>query len=531
MNSSTPCVIYEDAHLLVVRKPPGLNTHAADPFKPEGVYDWIRNREAHWAGIGIVHRLDKETSGVLVFPKTALAKKSLTEQFAGRRVKKEYLFLTDRNPSGLPSTMCTGIVRKGEVYAVKRTPAKSEEAITTFFSAEKRGAMFLVRAEPLTGKTHQVRVHAAAAGIPVLGDTRYGGTSADRIYLHAAELKFQHPSSGEEVCFSLPQDFEGLPWMSLREAVISPELTGAYRLFNGESVEFTGWNIDRFGEYALSEAESALTSRQHEVLERIRRELSLKGIYHKTLLKHVRRTDSEDASPECVLGEAAPDSWVVKENALKFRISFSAGYSTGLFLDQRDNRRRLLEGHVAAGFPPIEYTDGAEVLNTFAYTCGFSVCAAKAGALVTSVDLSKKYLDWGRANFIANDLNPERHQFLYGDVFDWIKRLFKKGSRFNVVILDPPTFSTSKKTGVFRAEKDYGRLVRNVVRLLEPRGVVLASTNMVRMAPEKLLRHVRDGVAAEGRRIENEFFAPPPPDFPIGKKEPLPMKSFWLRIG
>src|SRR5207245_1705193 len=145
---------------------------------------------------------------------------------------------------------------------------------------------------------------------------------------------------------------------------------------------------------------------------------------------------------------------------LQFGLSFAEGYSVGLFLDQRDNRRRLLVNHIAAHFPLFQNSaSGAEVLNTFAYTCGFSVCAAKAGARTTSIDLSKKYLEWGKRNFSANQIDPAQHEFLYGDVFDWLRRFVKKQRRFDVIVLDPPSFSRSKEKGPFQSEKDYAILV------------------------------------------------------------------------
>src|SRR5471032_2518646 len=91
-----PCVIFEDEHLLVVAKPASWNTHAPSPFAGEGIYDWLKHREPHWASLAILHRLDKETSGVMVFGKTPLANKSLTEQFTDRSVRKKYLLLTDK---------------------------------------------------------------------------------------------------------------------------------------------------------------------------------------------------------------------------------------------------------------------------------------------------------------------------------------------------------------------------------------------------------------------------------------------------
>src|SRR6187401_223811 len=93
-----PCVLHEDEHLLVVNKPAGWNTHAPSPYSGEGIYDWLKHREPRWASLAIIQRLDKETSGVMVFGKTTLANRSLTAQFAERTVQKRYLLLADRAP-------------------------------------------------------------------------------------------------------------------------------------------------------------------------------------------------------------------------------------------------------------------------------------------------------------------------------------------------------------------------------------------------------------------------------------------------
>src|SRR5213075_2166450 len=96
-SSSLPdLILFEDDHLLVVNKPAGLNTHAPSPFAGEGLFEWLREREPRWADLAIVHRLDKETSGLIVFGKTRLANRSLTDQFTQHRIRKEYVLLTDR---------------------------------------------------------------------------------------------------------------------------------------------------------------------------------------------------------------------------------------------------------------------------------------------------------------------------------------------------------------------------------------------------------------------------------------------------
>jgi 23S rRNA (cytosine1962-C5)-methyltransferase len=170
------------------------------------------------------------------------------------------------------------------------------------------------------------------------------------------------------------------------------------------------------------------------------------------------------------------------------------------------------------------------VLNTFAYTCGFSVCAAKAGARTTSLDLSKKYLEWGRRNFTLNQIDPAGHDFIYGDAFDWLRRLTKKGRMFDVIVLDPPTFSQSKEHGAFQAEKDYGRLAKAALPLLKSKGVLLASTNAARLEPEQFLETLAGTIETDGRKILQQHYVPQPPDFPVHRQEPAYLKTVWLRI-
>jgi 23S rRNA (cytosine1962-C5)-methyltransferase len=222
--------------------------------------------------------------------------------------------------------------------------------------------------------------------------------------------------------------------------------------------------------------------------------------------------------------------FTVLENGVSYELSFEEGYSVGLFLDQRDNRRRFLINHVAAGFPLLNNPREAEVLNAFAYTCGFSVCAAKAGARTTSIDLSRKYLEWGRRNFRHNDLDLAKHDFIYGDVFDWLRRFSKKGRCFDAMILDPPTSSHSAQ-GFFTAEKHYGKLIAAALPALKPGGVLLACTNAASVAAEQFIKTVQSAAGSARRRILQQHYVPQPPDFPITREEPAHLKTVWLRIG
>ena len=247
------------------------------------------------------------------------------------------------------------------------------------------------------------------------------------------------------------------------------------------------------------------------------------------------------------------------ENGVRYLINFGEGLSTGIFLDQRENRRRLLGMKLA----------GKSVLNCFAYTCAFSVAAAQAGAVTTSVDLSKNYLDWGKANFAANDLEcgdlsplsaprlvaaedgaetdqteteqPDnnkaltsqrtpKHQFLAGDVFEWLKRLVKRAQKFDVVILDPPTFSTTKQGRRFQAERDYGALAASAMPLVARGGWLLCSTNQRTLAPDKFEAALREAARLATREITAIEFVTLPPDFRVAEGERAYLKTFWLEL-
>ena len=251
-----PCVLFEDEHLLVVNKPAGVNTHSPGPFAGEGIYDWLRHREPRWAKLAIIHRLDKETSGVMVFGKTAQANRSLTEQFASRAICKKYLLLTDRGPKRSAFVAKSKIARFGDHYASAAVGQPAETRFVIMASVPPvmrlKPGVRLIEAEPLTNRTHQIRVHAAESGFPILGDTLYGGTPFARVCLHAAEIAFTHPDSGERVVYCAPADFTADPGLALRAAIIDPGETNAFRLIHGASDGWPGLYVDQLGDFALS---------------------------------------------------------------------------------------------------------------------------------------------------------------------------------------------------------------------------------------------------------------------------------------
>ena len=257
--------------------------------------------------------------------------------------------------------------------------------------------------------------------------------------------------------------------------------TNALRLIDGDGDNLPGLFLDTFADrWLVSTREDSLNSAERAWLETQQR-----TVYWKRLDQH------EKEDPTHISGPKEDQPFIATESGVNYHIHFKAGYSQGIFLDQRLNRKRVREHSTA------EHT----VLNTFAYTGAFAVCAALAGATTTTLDLSQVYLDWARDNFRANDLDPEQHHFCKGDTFHWLKRFARQGREFNGIILDPPTFSRDDKGKVFRVEKDYDRLVSLAYACLAPGGWILCCTNCRKLDPRDFAKMVRSG--APGAKVTN----------------------------
>lgn len=172
------------------------------------------------------------------------------------------------------------------------------------------------------------------------------------------------------------------------------------------------------------------------------------------------------------------DFFPVIEYGIKFLVNLTDYLDTGLFLDHRETRR-LAASHC----------QGKRVLNLFAYTCSFSVHAAMAGASFTkSVDLSNTYLDWGKENFLLNDLFLAKNEMVRDDCMKYLEFAVKRGELYDVIIIDPPTISRSKKMeGLFDVQEDYLYLIGQSLKLLSKGGITFFSTNSrkFKFDPEK----------------------------------------------
>ncbi|MEN9535242.1 MAG: hypothetical protein RLZ22_576 [Verrucomicrobiota bacterium] len=285
-----------------------------------------------------------------------------------------------------------------------------------------------------------------------------------------------------------------------RDAIMSPD-TDAVRLFDGAGDGLPDVFLETFaGRWLLSSTSDRLSPQMGEWL-RDRDE----SVYAKRLDMHAKESPAWVAGPRC------NEPFLIRENGLKFEISFQSGYSQGIFLDQRDNRaeiRRMLE-------------PGKKLLNAFAYTGAFSVAGAAAGAETTTLDLSQPYLEWAKRNFSHNGFKPEDHHYCKGDTFHWLSRFAKQGRKFDGIVLDPPTFSRDKDGRVFRVEENFGELVALAEKVLAPNGWILCCTNFRQLTPRKFERQL---LASLSRNYAVSH-APMPADF-TGEKY---LKSVWLQ--
>lgn len=292
-------------------------------------------------------------------------------------------------------------------------------------------------------------------------------------------------------------------------AAFEAEQTNAHRVFTSPHA----W-VERLGADVLISFKN--DAGRDEALEGLRAWCPTVGYTPERIFsRFLPKQNAERVSP--VLLEGDPEASLttgVTERGVRYGLDFAAGYSTGLFLDQRHNR-----SFVRMAAP-------RRMLNTFAYTCSFSVVAALAGAETLSVDLSKKSLDRGRRNFELNGIEESgKHRFIADDVLDVLPRLERRGEKFDMIILDPPTFSRGNRGRRWQVEQGLEDLVLMAIELAAPGALILISTNCTRINRRSLELIARFGIKTS-RRGGELHFEPGLPDFPPGEGA----ETLWLRV-
>lgn len=250
-----------------------------------------------------------------------------------------------------------------------------------------------------------------------------------------------------------------------RKNYFNSKVTNAFRVFNGEGDGIGGLIIDYFdGYYLMSWYSKGIYKYRDMVLDIFKKKIEFKGIYQK---KRFDDAGKYIESKDFVMGEEPDFPLLVKENGVTFAIYLDDGAMVGVFLDQKDVRKTIRD----------KYAKNRTVLNTFSYTGAFSVYAALGGAKkTTSVDLANRSNAKTIEQFAVNGIDYEAQNIIVEDVFNYFKYANKKKLKFDMVILDPPSFAKSKKFR-FSAEKDYTSLLMDAISITEKKGIIVASTN------------------------------------------------------
>jgi len=289
--------------------------------------------------------------------------------------------------------------------------------------------------------------------------------------------------------------------------------TDAYRWLNGEGDCLPGVTVDCYANYLMLQLYTPAWDAYLEPLTTaLQKVFHPKGIYRKLRPQETRALEAKKRTKEysrLIAGNSAPVPLQVKENGLNYRVDLREGLNTGLFPDQRRNRQELMT-RVA----------GKRVLNLFAFTGAFSVAAAAAGAKkVTSVDVSAKYLEVARENFAINRINPKQHEFITGDVFTELARMQAQKRCFDVILFDPPSFSTTKKSR-FSTHGGTSKLVAATLPLLESGGLLISSSNHQKVSMDDYMKELRRGALQSGDELKTIFTSGQPEDFPCSVSFP-----------
>jgi 23S rRNA pseudouridine1911/1915/1917 synthase len=210
-------VIYEDEDCVVINKPAGVLTHTQGEFNNEpSVASFLRNKVTDLEGTraGIVHRLDRATSGVILGAKNSKALSAFQKQFAQRKTKKTYMAIVEGHLKENEALIDMPIERNPKAPATFRVGPNGKSAKTHYKVLEENAGYSLVELKPETGRTHQLRVHLQQIGHPIVGDPLYGhGKHGDRLYLHALSLEITMPTSRERKVFTAPLPSEFREYM------------------------------------------------------------------------------------------------------------------------------------------------------------------------------------------------------------------------------------------------------------------------------------------------------------------------------
>ena len=478
-------ILFENEDIVAFDKPYGVNTHTNDSklgqteFVQDGLIELLEKQLGQ--KLHIVHRLDQTTTGVIIFGKTAEAAKKYAAFFFDREVKKTYWFITGAHSTDTaqpPPLFQTSF----EIDQMILHKGREFEAKTAFCKLASTARFAKWEARPFTGRNHQIRIHAQAAGIALLGDTKYEGHPYPFLCLHNHKIEFPN---GLSIISEAPAYFYDLKILEdSKLARIFHEVDRRQRLFlaseksdqclrlihNKNDKADLGYSLDQFGESLLLSWYSERwtdqdRSRFSHFAQSYGRQIFIR-LMHNRGKDPVNKTQQVISAQNPKTTPSEAKAWTAVENKIQYEIRSDSGQSFGLFLDQRLQRQWVREN-----------SKDKSLLNLFSYTCGFSVAGAMGGASqVTSVDTNKNVLNWGKKNFELNSIPLEPHRFYCRDSITFLDQCVNKNQKFDLVICDPPSFSRGEN-GIFKIEVALETLIEKCLLTLNQDGSLLFSTN------------------------------------------------------
>ena len=531
-------VLCLDRDLLVIDKPWGLPVHgghiAVDDIVTR-LRKWLKSQDEP-DYLAVHQRLDRDASGVLLLARNPELNPILADAFREHAVERRYIAVV--KDGGLPQQyLMTDQILPAQAGPSRIVGSGGVSAATELRLIDRHGGLALVELKPRTGRRHQLRLQLAHRNSAIVGDSLYGGLPGPRLMLHATELGIL--ALNRRFVANIPheisdwQNMQGLGTASrLQQALIDAaqrrapwffENSTTFRLVNDDGDGISGVRVDRYNDWCVIElAEPEAMLRRSELVQAVNR-WGCRGVYVKCRPRSdLRLQNIEELAPIGPdIGEPAPESIIVSEAALRFEVSLGDGWDTGLYIDQRENRQRILEA-----------ARGKRVLNLFSYTCSFSVAAAVGGAKsTTSVDLSRRALNRGHRNFTLNGIEPNsQHRLLRAEAVQFARRACARGDKYDLLIIDPPSFATLGKGRVFRLEQAFNPLIELAVSLLAKGGQCLIVSHE---APERA-RHLRQRtlmvVRSTGRALKSLRDLPSNSDCPAQRGSPFPSRSLWLSL-
>mmetsp|Transcript_11463 Transcript_11463/g.16809 ORF Transcript_11463/g.16809 Transcript_11463/m.16809 type:complete len:766 (+) Transcript_11463:114-2411(+) len=293
--------------------------------------------------------------------------------------------------------------------------------------------------------------------------------------------------------------------------------TNCYREINGAADGFPGWTVDRYDKWLLVQHDDQYPRGPLPSIH----DGKTAGIYYINSLQNRGMMGRKSMRPILLEGQLAPDIVPVKENGVTYLATLDKDLSTGIFLDQRLQRAWLTRN----------CNSESRVLNCFAHCGAFSIAAASAGASTLSLDLNEKFLDRIPEQLQLNGIEYDRdhHDYIYGDCFDWLARLLKRGEKFDIIILDPPSTSVGTKKKRWSVQNDMAELVSLAAPMVNPGGLLWTTTNSAALHPIKFAKMCQKGLLDAGiKSAKLERISPMPIDFP--SIETPPVKNLVWRI-